>query len=176
MVTNPRTLLDRVLTMMGKSDFADLGLSKLLVSALSDTDVSEMIRHQIYFLLLYSPSSTANITENILPHSSITSIDVNTIRTWTPEERCAIVLHEIGHILRNDPSLVLNSSSSFTREFLADNFAIEKGFGNAIITGLRRGIQFNPGEFNKESTHERIRGSCNKTTQYMSPYDGELTP
>jgi hypothetical protein len=157
MVSNPSTLFDRVLTMMGKSAFADLGLSKLLVSALSDTDVSEMIRHQIYFLLLYSPSSTANIAENIPPHSSIISIDVNTIRSWTPEERCAIVLHELGHILRNDPGLALNSNSPFTREFLADNFAIEKGFGNAIVTGLRRGIQLNPGEFDKESTHERIR-------------------
>lgn len=49
MITNPTRLLDRILTFKGKSDFADLGLSARLVNALDDSDVDQIIEHNIYF-------------------------------------------------------------------------------------------------------------------------------
>src|SRR5260221_12219220 len=99
MITNTPKFLDRILTFRGRGDFADLGLSAQLINALDDKDLEEIISYNVYFNVLYSPSSTANIAFALPSDSTIISIDVNSIAKWSVDERVAIVLHELRHIL-----------------------------------------------------------------------------
>ena len=64
-------------------------------------------------------------------------------------ERIAILLHELGHAI--NPGIDSRSS-----EFNADDFVIERGFGNSLNESLQRNIVDNPIEFDKEITKQRI--------------------
>lgn len=118
--------------------------------ALSLEDWQLLQDRNVYFNLIFSPGVTSPIEITIQARSQLISLDYNTLINFQPRERVAIVLHEIGHAL--NPQLTGREA-----EFVADDYAIDRGFAEDIVSALNYGIVNFPLEFNRPITHERIQ-------------------
>jgi hypothetical protein len=120
-----------------------------LIQSLKDEDFIEIGKKNIYFNCFFSPGSMTDVRYSIPVKSKLINIDINYLKQLNPRERIAILLHEMGHAI--NPGTDIQSS-----EFNADDFAIERGYGKALMESLTRNITENPQEFDKEITRLRI--------------------
>lgn len=139
----------RLLNQVGLSKLADLGIYKKLILSLEIDDLERLIAENIYFYPFFSPSSQSVLSLELFKGTTIIGIDINSLSLFTIEEGVAIILHEIGHSL--NPSLKGENG-----EYAADDYAVCRGYKEYIISGLERGKNLRPLEFNKEITNKRI--------------------
>lgn len=118
--------------------------------ALTLEDWQLLQQSNIFFNIVFSPGVTSPVEINIPINSQLITLDYNSLIRFEPRQRVAILLHEIGHAL--NPQLTGKEA-----EFIADDYAIERGFGEDIVSSLNFGIANFPLEFDKPITHERIQ-------------------
>lgn len=118
--------------------------------ALSLEDWQLLQQQNVYINIIFSPGVTSPIEITIPIGSQLISLDYNTLNIFQPRERLSIVLHEIGHAL--NPQLTGSEA-----EFIADDYAIDRGFREDLISSLNYCITNFPLEFDKPITHERIQ-------------------
>jgi len=139
----------RMLTGRGIIALDHLNIYKELISALSFKDLLALEKKNVYFNPLYSPASQSEVNIDIPKGSKIITIDINTLELFTPQEGIAIILHEIGHALHPN-------ARNEEDEFLADDYAVNHGYKNEIISCLEKGKTIRPELFVKEMTEKRI--------------------
>jgi hypothetical protein len=122
--------------------------------ALSSEDWNNLKLNNVFFNIIYSPGVSSPIEKNIPSGSKLISLDVNTLILFPIRQRVAITLHEIGHSL--SPNLTGRDG-----EFIADDYAIDRGFREDLVSSLNYGIVNFPLEFDKPITHERIQRAQN---------------
>lgn len=117
--------------------------------ALSEDDWKSLSLNNIFFNVIFSPGVNSPVERNIPSGSKLISLDVNTLIRLPVRQRIAIALHEIGHAL--NPNL-----SGRDGEFTADDYAIDRLYGQDIRESLLYLRETNPDEFDKPITTERI--------------------
>lgn len=142
-------MANRMLNQVGISELAKLGVYKKLILSLSIDDFNILEAYKIYFNPIFSPASQNKLNLDLEKGSNIITIDLNTIELFSSEEGTAIVLHEIGHALNPN-------KKNIEGEYLADNYACERGFTKYIISSLEKGKLIRPAEFSTESTELRL--------------------
>jgi hypothetical protein len=143
-------MAQRMLNEYGISQLVKIGIYRKLIESLSIEDLQTLVRNKIYFNPLFSPASQTELKYKLDIGTKIITIDINTLKLFTTEEGTAIILHEIGHAL--NPNL-----KQMEGEYMADNYASERGFKNEIISSLEKGKIIRPSEFVTESTELRIK-------------------
>lgn len=138
-----------MLNQVGIAKLADLGIYKELILALSLEDLTELRQNRVYLNPMFSPASLTELRVELPANSKVISIDINTLKIFTPDEGVAVILHEIGHALNPDKKGEIG-------EYVADDYAVSHSYKNSIISSLQRGIQIRPDEFDNEITHKRI--------------------
>ncbi len=128
-----------------------LKLKGLFGHTLSIEDMEELVKNNVFINIMFSPGSNSFIKHSMPIDSALINLDYNSLKNIPREHSMAILLHEIGHAMSpGDPS-----------EFIADNYAVERGYGNHIVKSLEENIISNPKEFDKPITHERIKKILN---------------
>jgi hypothetical protein len=117
---------------------------------LSVEDWQLLQERNIYFNIVFSPGVVTPAEVDIPNGSQLINLDSNTLFKFEQRQRIAIFLHEIGHAL--NPNLTGREG-----EFIADDYAIARGYGQDIIESLNFGIEHYSLEFDKPITHERIQ-------------------
>jgi hypothetical protein len=108
---------------------------ELLINALTEEEIDRLIELNLSFIRNYSPSSKIDLTGvNVDGSMTLINIEGNLINNLVPDEIAAILLHEIGHAF--NPGI-----SGIEGEYLADNFAKEKGYGKWVISSLEKGLK-----------------------------------
>lgn len=106
---------------------------KLLKDSLSDSDIDELIDEKIVFIILVSPASQDILIRDLPKGSKIICFDKNALSSFDPHQITAMLLHEIGHALSPHPK-------KLDGELNADAYAEKRGFGEAMLSGLRQGL------------------------------------
>lgn len=121
-----------------------------LVYALTEDEIDELLDLNLTFIRNFSPSSKIDLT-SVQVDGIMTLINIEgvIIKKLLPEEITAILLHEIGHALNPEVS-------GIEGEFIADNFAAEKGYAKWIVNGLKKGLKNKWLGFNKDEIELRI--------------------
>ena len=122
--------------------------------ALTLEDWQLLQARNIFFNIIFSAGVTSPVEITIPSGSQLISLDYNSLMKWVPRQRVAIVLHEIGHSL--NPTLMGEDG-----EFAADQYAVDRGYGEDIIASLNFGIENFPLEFDKLITRDRIQRIIN---------------
>jgi hypothetical protein len=124
---------------------------KMLFDALSLSDVQNMCDHNIFFARTLSPSCTSVLVNTPSVDSlQLIIFECDHFSLFSPQERTAILLHEIGHAL--NPGLEGDEN-----EFIADNFAIDRGYGPYIVSSITYGISRNLIGFEQAINQRRIK-------------------
>lgn len=140
---------NQMLNQFGIYKLAKLNIYKKLIQALTEADINMLKENKIFFNPIFSPASQSDLNIDLERGSKIITIDINTFKKFTSEEGVAIILHEIGHAINSD-------KKNEVGEFAADDYAIERNYGNSIINSLERGKKIMPDEFICETTEKRI--------------------
>jgi hypothetical protein len=127
------------------------GIGEQLISSLYN-DIIEIANNSVFFNPLSSPASTSIVNQSIPENSKLITIDINSLKEYNREESIAIILHEIGHALNS----MQNEFTAEQKEFTADEYAINRGFGQYLIDALEKGKELHPCEFDKDITEKRI--------------------
>ncbi len=141
---------NRMLNEYGMSQLINQGVFKKLVQSLSVNDLENLVDNKIYFNPLFSPASQTELKNDLERGSKIITIDLNTFKLFNSSEGTAIILHEIGHAL--SPKI-----KGMEGEFIADGYALERGYKQYIIDSLETGKTIRPDEFVSKSTDDRIK-------------------
>jgi hypothetical protein len=147
---------NQMLNQFGIYKLAKLNIYKELIQALTEADINMLKENKIFFNPIFSPASQSDLNIDLERGSKIITIDINTLKFFTSEEGVAIILHEIGHAVNSD-------KKNEAGEFAADDYAIERNYGNSIINSLERGKKIMPDEFICETTEKRISRIKEKT-------------
>ena len=139
----------RMLNQFGISKLIELQVYKPLAESLSETDYQDLEDNNIYFNPLFSPASQCDININLNKGAKIITIDINSISQLSAEESIAIILHEVGHSLHP-------SEKGKNGEFIADDYAKNRGYQTSLVSSLIRCKELWPKEFTKNITEERI--------------------
>jgi hypothetical protein len=123
------------------------------INCLQDEDFTLIVDKNIYFSAFYSPASNSTIKVVMPVASNIIIFDVNLLKRYPKDERIAILLHEMGHVA--EPN-TYGMKSELENESNADDFAIQRGYSQALKDSLERFIVDFPKEFDKEITKQRI--------------------
>ena len=126
-----------------------LNIYKLLGDTLSVEDWNELKVRNIFINVVFSPGVVSPVEKELPRDSQLINIDYNFLIKIPERERVAIILHEIGHAMN---PLIKQKEG----EFIADDYAIDRGFGEDLKNSLERCIIDYPLEFNKPITTERI--------------------
>lgn len=121
----------------------------LIGNSLSIENLQELIDNNVFISIMFSPGTHIKIKHDLPADSGLIVIDYNNLKDLPRNQIVAIIYHEIGHALTPD----LKGEES---EFAADDYAISKGFGNALRQSLMDNIANSPIEFDKAITHKRI--------------------
>jgi hypothetical protein len=123
-----------------------LKLKGLFGNTLNVDDMEKLVNNSVFINVMFSPASNTFTKLSIPANSALINLDYNSLKDIPIEHSMAILLHEIGHALSpNDQS-----------EFIADDYAIERGYGKYILKSLQESIVDNPKVYDKTITHERI--------------------
>ncbi|OMP32278.1 hypothetical protein [Mangrovimonas sp. DI 80] len=120
---------------------------------LSDEEIDSLIQLNVIFIRSVSPSSTirlSDVSANNQGNLILINIDANRFNAMLPEENIAILLHEIGHVF--NPNI-----NGIDGEYLADNYAKQKGYGRWIISGLKKGLNNKWIGFDEKEIELRIK-------------------
>lgn len=131
------------------SEMQKINCYKEFISALKDSDFNSIDEKGIYFNCFFSPGSITSLRFDLPINSKLINLDINHLKKQSPDERIAMVLHELGHSITDGVDSQLN-------EFNADDFVIHHGFGRALKESLQKNIKISPIEFDKEITYQRI--------------------
>lgn len=142
-------MANRMLSQVGISQLANLGIYKKLILSLSLSDFATLETNKIYFNPIFSPASQNKLNLDLEKGSNIITIDLNTIKLFSSEEGTAIILHEIGHALNSE-------IKNIEGEYAADSYACERGFSRYLISSLEKGKLIRPSEFSTKSTELRL--------------------
>ncbi|GHV10685.1 hypothetical protein FACS1894162_5350 [Bacteroidia bacterium] len=115
-------------------------------------DKSNIETNNIYFNLVWTPASKSKVDKDIQQGSHIISIEANIMNSLCYRECVALLLHEIGHI-------VFDNSQN---EFIADNYAVGKGFKKELISLLGKCLKLIPDTMDNELTKQRINNLTNQ--------------
>jgi hypothetical protein len=138
-----------------KHDFMDMPNSfKILFDCLSDEDIESLINKNVKFGMIYSPASKFEIPITDIPINFI-CFEKHSLDKFSKEEVVSLVLHEIGHVF--NPGL-----SGDDHEFQADNYAVNRGFSNFIVSSLQLGIDNGWEGFSQDINNRRIDRLRNK--------------
>jgi hypothetical protein len=128
------------------SDLGKCGFWKEFILALRHQDYDELEKLPCFFLPFYAPATAATISRREIPKGSkVIVFDINAIVRKKTDRAVAMILHEVGHTLH--PSAGENG---------ADDFAVDHGFGQALVDDLSQEIIDNPESFDKSETKRRI--------------------
>ena len=108
-----------------------------------------MEENNIYFNPLFSPASQSDLNINLYKGAKIITIDINSLKHITSGESVAIILHEIGHALNP-------FEKGEKGEFVADDYAVDRNYKDALLKSLVSCKKLWPDEFDKKITEKRI--------------------
>ena len=140
----------RMLNQFGINELANIGIYKKLILALSESDLQELTQKNVFFNPIFSPATQNDIAIAIPVGSKIITLDINTLKLFSSDEGTAIVLHEIGHAVNP-------SKKGQEGEFVADDYAVNRNYKDAVISSLEKGKSIRPTEFSKQITETRIQ-------------------
>lgn len=126
-----------------------LNVLGLIGNSLSIDDLQELIDNNVFISIMFSPGTHIKIKHDIPAKSGFIVIDYNHLKSLPQEQIVAIIYHEIGHAL--NPELKNDES-----EYAADDYAISKGFGEALKQSLSESIDNFPEEFDKPISYQRL--------------------
>lgn len=120
----------------------------LLFNALTDEDIESLQNSNVKFGMIVAPAA-----QILLPvqntNINLICFEKHCLNLFDKSEVVAIILHEIGHVFNPNQVGDLN-------EFLADDYAVTRGYSNSIISSLQRGIELNLSGFNQDINLRRI--------------------
>ncbi len=120
----------------------------LLLAAFSDQDIESLVENNVRFGMIYAPGSKVQLRPE--PTAvNLLCFEKHFLDKLSKEQVVALILHEIGHVF--NPDLVGDE-----HEFMADNYAVDRGYQEAIVSGLRFGIDNNLSGFNEPINERRI--------------------
>jgi hypothetical protein len=132
-----------------KLDFMNASNSySLLFSSLSETDIESLIKANVKLGMILAPASQINLSKD-LTSINLLCFEKHILNLFTKNEVVAIILHEIGH--------VFNPNS----EFEADDYAVNRGYKEHIISALQNGISKKLEGFDQPINHQRIERLSN---------------
>lgn len=125
------------------------GIHEDLCDCLTEEEIDRLVEMNSVFIRTFSPSSKVDL-EGISINGSMVLINIegNLLGKLLPEEITAILLHEIGHALNPD-------HTGLDGEYIADNFAAEKGYADWIVRSLEKGLRNNWLGFDQEEIESR---------------------
>ena len=132
-----------------KTDFMDAPNSySILFNTLSDEDLESLQNSNVRFGMIVAPASQITLP---VQNTGINLIcfEKHCLNLFDKNEVVSIILHEIGHVF--NPNL-----EGDEHEFLADDYAVARGYANSIISSLRYGIELNIPGFNQAINQRRI--------------------
>lgn len=120
----------------------------LLIQALSDDDIISLEENNIRFGFVIAPASqiTLNLESDII---NLICFEKHFFSHFTKEETVAIILHELGHVF--NPGL-----EGDEKEFKADDYAVNRNYGNYVIGSLSKAMEKKLPGFNQEVNQRRI--------------------
>lgn len=132
-----------------KLDFMDTPNSYgMLLTALTDADIIAIQAANVKFGMIIAPA-----VQMTLPVQSseinLLCFEKHCLNLFNKSEVVAIILHEIGHVF--NPNLTGDE-----QEFRADDFAVDRGYTDSIVSSLRKGIDSNLPGFNQGINERRI--------------------
>lgn len=133
----------------GTDKLTDLGIFKTLVLSLREEDIQQLIDGHIFFNPIWSPASVSNLNRHLPVPAKIITIDINAMAEFSVEEGVAVILHEIGHATNPD-------KKGMDGEFIADDYATCRGFGDFIVSSLEQNREKFPQHYDNDSTTQRI--------------------
>jgi hypothetical protein len=116
--------------------FNTRGELPVLLDALTESDIDELLKINTHFIRSYSPSSHVHSFDVLKGKLTLINFDSNYHMRLFPDEVVAILLHEIGHVF--NPKVI-----GIKGEYIADNFAKSKGYTKWIVSGLNKGLTNN---------------------------------
>jgi len=139
----------RMLNQFGISELIKLNVYKDLALALNERDYSDLEENNIYINPLFSPASQSDLVIDLPKGAKIITLDINSLKHLSSGESVAIILHEIGHALNP-------LEKGENGEFVADDFAIDRNYKDALLKSLVSCKKLWPVEFEKKITEKRI--------------------
>lgn len=133
----------------GTAKLTELGIFKAFVLSLSKDDVQQLVDGHIFFNPIWSPASVSNLNRSLPVPAKIITIDINAMAQFSVEEGVAVILHEIGHAINPD-------IKGMDGEFIADDYAASRGFGDFIVSSLEQNREKFPQHYDNDSTTQRI--------------------
>lgn len=121
---------NRFISRDGQQLFCRSGICAEFLSALSEQDKQGMESHSIYFNPGFSPAAQVTTYRPLEQGANIVSFDLNLLKSLSTTEVIAVILNELGHILRPANDMTL-------REYNADDFARDRGYGAGIASSLK---------------------------------------
>lgn len=131
--------------------FGTRGELEMLLEALNEEEVDQLLDLNVLFIRSSSPSSKIDLKNlDFCDTLILINFDQDYYSLLLPDEVVAIWLHEIGHAFNAN-------LSGLEAEYAADNFAKKKGYATWIARSLKKGIDNNWRGFDKEECDQRIR-------------------
>ena len=127
---------------------------------LDQTESTRISTAGLALTIFSSPACTiplGDVRHTISPLAHIVVLDAKQIEKWiteisfTREETIATCLHEVGHVVNEQP-YELESE-----EFWADDYARHCGYENQLETALEKLTKLDPSYFDTDNTKERIK-------------------
>ena len=120
-----------------------------LISCLLDEDFNGISLNNIFLNVIFSPATCSFIQVNIPKSSKVINIDYNSLINCSQDQRVAIILHEYGHAF--NPLVKYQEG-----EFVADDFAFDRGYGAALLESLEWNIKHKADEFDNDTNSLRV--------------------
>lgn len=142
-------------------------VDKMLFDSLNEDDIERLLKLNTLFVRTVSPSSTIYINDiNYEGPLTLINFDHRFISLLIPEERVAILLHEIGHVF--NPEI-----KGIEGEYAADRFANSKGYGEYLISSLKRGVEQSWSGFKRSECESRINQIRSEISDFPQLNDEE---
>ena len=120
----------------------------MLLNSLTEEDIELMQNSNVRFGMIIAPASQISLpTENL--NINLICFEKHCLNLFNKSEIVAIILHEIGHVFNPN-------RTGDEHEFLADDFAVKRGYRSSIISSLQRGMKLDLPGFNQAINQRRI--------------------
>ena len=148
-VERAQVIRSMFLSRTGQTLLEAKGVIGELGQVLSESELHAFTAMNLFFLPMYGPAACGPISRGLPNDSRIISIDLTFLRSLGREEMVAIILHELGHLLHPE-------AHGLDADFLADSFAIEKGYAMWVISSLQKIEKGFPHHANPDGSKKRI--------------------
>ena len=106
-----------------------------LLDILTEDEIDTLNQLNVIFIRSCSPSSIVSLNNlDIQGKLTLINIEYNYYSQLLPDEFIAIILHEIGHAFNPE-------TKGMEGEYIADNFAEQKGYAKWIVSSLEKGMK-----------------------------------